>query len=161
MKHLHLSLYLIFVVSATIILLNRYTSLHLSDYRVHFFFLFFAASSFVIIVGHLFKKLRTTKSIFITFIAVGIICFLKAFLTWSGDWKTQTILYQNTADNNKTINAQMRANRFQFGYNNRVIEIKELAPFIQWTTDVDTLTIDRSQWKKVNIRINELNLPKE
>ncbi len=161
MKKLHLSLYLIFAVSATIILLNRYTSLHLSDYRVHFFFLFFGASSFVIIVGHFFQKLRTNTSILITFLLVGIICFLKAYLTWSGDWKTQTVLYQNSTDKSKTINAQMRSNRFQFGYNNRIIEIKDLAPFIQWTTDIDTSAIDPAKWEKVNIDLNELKLPKE
>ncbi|WP_432670747.1 hypothetical protein [Flavobacterium sp. SM2513] len=161
MKHLHLSLYLIFVITASIVLLNRYTDFHLSDYRVHFFFLFFAASSFVVIVGHLFKKLQTNKSIIITFVLVGTACFLKAFITWSGDWKTQTVLYRNIQNQNKTIDVQMRANRFQFGYNDRVIAIYDIAPFMQWTSDIDTVAMDKSKWKKVDLQLNEMNLPTE
>ena len=145
MKNLHLSLYFIFIATATVVLLNRYTDFLLTDYRVHFFFLFFAASSFVIIVGHLFKKLRSTKSIILTFVVVGILCFIKAFFTWVGDWKTQTVLYQNIADKDKTVNVQMRADRFSFGYKKRVIAIYNIAPFMQWTTDIDTTTIDQSK----------------
>ena len=59
MKKLHLSIYLLFVFTATIVLLNRYTAFHINDYRLHFFFDFFAASSLIIIVGHIFKKLRS------------------------------------------------------------------------------------------------------
>ncbi|CAM4098591.1 hypothetical protein FLAN108750_10215 [Flavobacterium antarcticum] len=161
MKNLHISLYFIFIVTATIILLNRYTDFLLTDYRVHFFFLFFAASSFVIIVGHIFKKLRTTKSIILTFVIVGILCFIKAFFTWVGDWKTQTVLYQNIADKNKTVNVQMRADKFSFGYKKRVIAIYNIAPFMQWTTDIDTTTIDQSKWERVNLDLNEMNLPSE
>lgn len=159
MKNLHLSLYLIFAISASVVLLNRYTDLYLTDYRVHFFFLFFAASSFVVIIGHLFKKLRTNKSIFITFIIVGILCFLKAFFTWGGDWKTQTRMYQNIENQNKTVDLQLRADKFNFGYKERVVEINTIAPFMQWTTDVDTTKMDASKWKRVDLRLNEMKLP--
>lgn len=159
MKPLHISLYLIFVVTATIILLNRYTDFYLTDYRVHFFFLFFAASSFVVILGHIFKKLRTNKSILITFILVGIVCFLKAFFTWGGDWKTQTILYRHFDDNNNTIDTQLRADKFAFGYKKRVIAIYKIAPFMEWTSDIDTTQIDKSKWKKVDVYVNEMNVP--
>ena len=104
MKKNHLFIYILFVVTFTIVLLNRYTALYINDYRVHFLFDFLAAASLVIIVGHLFKKLRTNTSIIITFIVVGILVFLKAFFTWGGDWKTQTILYRNIESKNKTIN---------------------------------------------------------
>lgn len=158
MKTLHLSLYLIFVVTATIVLLNRYTDFYLTDYRVHFFFLFFATSSFVVILGHVFRKLRTTKSILITFILVGIACFLKAFFTWGGDWKTQTVLYRNLDNSDKTINTQLRADKFAFGYKNRVITLYKLAPFMAWTSDIDTTQIDKSKWEKVDLYLNEMEL---
>ncbi|MDI1255480.1 MAG: hypothetical protein PSV16_05215 [Flavobacterium sp.] len=161
MKKSHLSIYLLFVFTATIVLLNRYTDFHINDYRVHFFFDFFAASSFVIIVGHLFKKLQSNQSILFTFIIVGIVCFLKAFFTWGGDWKTQTILYRNLDDKNKTIDFQMRADRFSFGYKKRVVGIYNLAPFMEWTTDIDTLHIDKSKWQKLNFKVNEMKLPNE
>ena len=159
MKNLHLSLYLIFAITASVVLLNRYTDLYLTDYRVHFFFLFFAASSFVVIIGHLFKKLQTNKSIFITFIIVGIVCFLKAFFTWGGDWKTQTRMYQNIENQNKTVDIQLRADKFNFGYKERVVEIYTIAPFMQWTTDVDTTKMDESKWKRVDLKLNEMKLP--
>jgi hypothetical protein len=161
MKKSHLVIYFIFVFTGTIVLLNRYTDFHLTDYRVHFFFDFFAASSFVIIIGHLFKKLRTNRSILITFIVVGVVLFVKAFLTWGGDWKTQTLLYRNIEDKNKTINMQMRGDRFAFGYKKRVIQIYSLVPFMEWTTDVDTLYIDKSKWEKMDLQLNEMQFPKE
>ena len=158
MKKLHLSLYLIFAVTAAMVLLNRYTDLYLSDYRVHFFFLFFAASSFVVIVGHVFKKLQTNKSIFITFLLVGIACFLKAFFTWGGDWKTQTKMYQNIENESKSVDIQLRADKFNFGYKERVIEINKIAPFIQWTTDVDTTKMDLTKWKRIDLYVNDMKL---
>lgn len=161
MKKFHISLYLLFIISALIILLNRYTDLYLTDYRVHFFFLFFAASSFVVIIGHLFNKLKTNKSIISTFIAVGAICFLKAFFTWGGDWKTQNRLYQNIEHKEKSIDIQLRADKFAFGYKQRVIAIYQVAPFIQWTTDIDTNKIDSSKWKRVDLFLNEMKLPVE
>ena len=161
MKKSHLSIYLIFVLTATIVLLNRYTGFHINDYRVHFFFDFFAASSFIIIIGHIFKKLRTTKTILFTFIIVGALFFLKAFFTWGGDWKTQTVLYRNIEDKNKTINYQLRADHFSFGYKKRINEIYSLAPFIEWTSYIDTAYIDKSKWQKVDLQLNEMQLPTE
>lgn len=154
----HLPIYVLFVITALLVLLNRYTPLYISDYRVHFIVLFLAVATFVIIVGHLFGKLKTTKSIAFVFAVVGIACFLKAYLSWGGDWKTQTILYENLANSSKTINYQMRGDRFSFGYKKRVVEINKLLPTIEWTTDVDTLLIEKSQWKKVNKEVNEIGL---
>ena len=161
MKKSHLTIYFIFVLTASIVLLNRYTAFHITDYRVHFFFDFFAASSFIIIIGHLFKKLQTNRSIFLTFISLGILLFAKAFLTWGGDWKTQIVLYRNIENGSKTIDFQMRADRFAFGYKKRIIQIYSLAPFMEWTTDVDTSHIDESKWKKIDLEINEMQFPKE
>ena len=154
----HLPLYVLFAITALLVLLNRYSPLYISDYRIHFLVLFLAAATFVIIMGHRFDKLRTTKSIAIVFVIVGIACFLKAYLSWGGDWKTQTILYENVANSNKTINYQMRGDRFAFGYKKRVVEIKKIVPSIQWTTDIDTLLMNKTQWKKVDKQINELGL---
>jgi hypothetical protein len=161
MKTSHLTIYILFAVTAAIVLLNRYTEFYLTDYRVHFFFLFNAASSLVIIIGHFFNKLKTGKSILITFAAVGILCFLKAYFTWGGDWKTQTIVYRNIQNANKTIDYQLRADQFSFGYKKRVVEIRQLAPFMQWTSDVDTSGIDLSQWKKIDLNVDGMGLGEE
>ena len=161
MRHLNLSIYIIFAFTVIIILLNRFTPFYIADYRVHFFFLFFAASSFMIIIGHLFKKLRSHQSILFTFIIVGTLCLLKAFFTWDGDWKTQTLLYRNTSDKNKTINYQLSTKRFAFGYKERIVAIYKVMQFIEWTTDIDTLYIDKSKWEKMDLKLNEMQFPKE
>lgn len=161
MKKSNLLLYLIFAITATIVLLNRYTNFHINDFRVHFLFDFIAAASFTIIVGHLFKKLQSNWSMILTVGIVGVLFFLKAFFTWGGDWKTQTLLYRNIADKNKTINYQMRGDKFSFGFKKRVIAIYSLVPFIEWTTDVDTLYMDKSKWEKLDLKLNEMQFPKE
>jgi hypothetical protein len=155
----HLSLYILFLFTATIVVLNRYTEFHINDFRIHLFFNFFAASSFVVIVGHFFGKLQSFNSIFFTFLIVGLLVMLKAFFTWGGDWKTQTILYRNIENESKTINFQLRGDRFAFGYKKRIIEIHKLAPFMEWTTDVDTLTIDKKKWERVDLKLNQMKLP--
>ena len=157
-KKSSIPLYIIFVISASIILLNRYTQFHINDYRVHFFFLFFAISSLVIIIGQFFKKLQSNWSMILVFIGIGILCGLKAFFTWGGDWKTQTVLYRNIENKSKTINYQLRGDRFAFGYKKRIIGIYHLAPFMEWTTDIDTLHLDKSKWKKLNLQVNEMKL---
>ncbi|MFN7099770.1 MAG: hypothetical protein ACK4M4_05295 [Flavobacterium sp.] len=150
MKNSRVSLYFVFVFSSTIVLLNRYTSLHITDYRVHYFFDLIAATSFVFIVAHFFNKLQTSWSKIFTFILIAIAIATKAFLTWSADWKTQTILYQNKSDQNKTINLQFRADRFSFSHTKRVVQIQYILPCIEWTTDIDILTLDKAKWYKLN-----------
>lgn len=152
----HISIYILFVLCATIIVLNRFTALYISDYRLHFALLFIAASTFVIIIGHLFKRLRSTKSIVLTFIIVGTLCFVRAFFTWGGDWKTETVIYRNNDDAKRTIDMQLRGDHFAFGYKQRIVEICKLAPGIVWTTDVDTLQLDQLQWHRVDEQVNSL-----
>ncbi|WP_291086620.1 hypothetical protein [Flavobacterium sp. BFFFF1] len=161
MKKSDLLLYFLFVITASIVLLNRFTSFYINDYRVHFFFLFFAASSFVIIAGRLFKKLQSRRSVIVTCIVIAALCFVRGFLTWSGDWKTQTVLYESNTDKNKTINIQLRGDRFAFGYKERVIGVYRIAPFMDWVADVDTTNIDHSKWKRLDLQLNEMGLPKE
>lgn len=158
MKKSNPALYIIFIISTAVIILNRYTALYINDYRVHFFFLFFTVSSLVLIVGQFLKKLNNTISIVLTFIITGILCAMTAFLTWGGDWKTQTILYQNIKNKKQTVNFQLRADRFAFGYKKRIVAVEHLAPFMDWTTDIDTIDLDRSKWKKTDIELNEMKL---
>lgn len=157
----HIIIYILFVVSATLLLVNRYTDLYINNYAAHFVVLFIAAASFVVIIGHFFGKLKSDKSIVITFLIVGIVCFTKGFLTWGGDWKTQTIIYQDKENSNKSIDFEMRGDRFAFGYKKRVVQVYRLAPFMLWVTDVDTARIDPAKWNKVNLKVNELMLSED
>ena len=146
----YLIIYILFVLSATLIVVNRVTSFYISDYRLHFALLFIAASTFAITIGHLFKKLQTGKSILLTFIIVGALCFLKAFFTWGGDWKTETVVYRSLDNSHKTIDIQLRGDRFAFGYKKRLVEIYQLAPGMLWTTDIDTMALDPEKWQRVH-----------
>ncbi|KVV14808.1 hypothetical protein ACRASX_12620 [Flavobacterium sp. TMP13] len=152
-------IYILFVLTATLVLLNRYTPLYINNSVLHFIVLFIAASSFVIIVGHLLGKLKSNKSILLTFLIIGILCFGKAFFTWEGDWKTQTVVYKNMQNGNNTIEQQLKASRFAFGYRKRIIERLKVMPLIDWTTDIDTSNLDQTKWQKVDLNINEMNLP--
>jgi len=157
----HITIYILFAITATIILLNRYTALYINNSILHFILLFIAAASFIISIGHLFGKLKSNRSILFTFLIVGILCMLKSYLTWSGDWKTQTIIYSNKENPKKTIEYQMQPNRFGFGYKKRIVERYKIVPFIDWTTDNDTLTVDTTLWKKTEKNTNELQLKPE
>ncbi|MBE8726043.1 hypothetical protein [Flavobacterium hungaricum] len=149
-------LYTVFLFTSVLLLMNRYTDLYINNSIIHFVILLTAAISFIFIAGQLFGKLKTIKSRVFTILLVGCLCYIQSFLTWGGDWKTQTVLYQNRGNRNKTIEFQMRGDRFAFGYKKRVINRLKLFPGLDWTTDVDTAKISRRQWKKVNLYVNEM-----
>ncbi|MBF4464362.1 hypothetical protein [Flavobacterium sp. LC2016-12] len=149
-------LYTLFLIAATLTLVNRYTPLYINNSILHFIILFIAALTFVLIASQLFGKLKKSRSQLLAFIIVGVLCFIKSFLTWGGDWKTQTILYKNMTNDNKNIEFQMRGDRFSFGYKKRVVNRLKLFPGFDWTTDIDTATIDHKHWKKMNLYVNEM-----
>jgi uncharacterized membrane protein (UPF0182 family) len=151
-----ITLWLLFLLSALLLFLNRYTALYINNSILHFIVLLLASITFVFIIGSIFRKLKTTKSRFYTGLIVGILCFIESFLTWGGDWKTQIILYRNISNNYKTIEYQMRGDRFSFGYKKRVINRLKLFPGLDWTTDIDTTRINSKQWKKINLYVNEM-----
>lgn len=149
-------LYVLFFITTALTLVNRYTSFYINNSILHFIILFISALTFVFIIGQLVGKLKRSRSQLLAFIIVGVLCFIKSFLTWGGDWKTQTILYTNLTNDNKTIEFQMRGDRFSFGYKKRVVNRLKLFPGFDWTTDIDTATIDHKHWKKMNLYVNEM-----
>lgn len=148
-------LYLLFFSTAILTVMNRYTPFYINNSTLHFAIFFIVTVTFLFIIGRAIGKLKSTKSQLLTFIIAGMFCFIQSFLTWGGDWKTQTILYKNLY-NNKTIEFQMRGNRFSFGYKKRVVNRLKLLPGFDWTTDIDTTTINHKQWKKMNLYVNEM-----
>jgi hypothetical protein len=149
-------LYVLFFITTALTLVNRYTSFYINNSILHFVILFIAAFTFVFIIGQLIGKLKSSRSQLMAFIFVGVLCFIKSFLTWGGDWKTQTILYKNLTNDSKNIEFQMRGDRFSFGYKKRVVNRLKLFPGFDWTTDIDTATIDHKHWKKMNLYVNEM-----
>lgn len=149
---------LVFLISTALILLNRYTSFYINSSILHFLILVLAVITFIFIAANLFGKLNTIKARLITILVVIVFMFIRSFLIWGGDWKTQTVLYQNIANSNKTIEFQMRGDRFSFGYKKRIINRLKLFPGFDWTTEIDTAAIDHKQWKKLNLYVNEMAL---
>ncbi|GEP51059.1 hypothetical protein FNO01nite_17310 [Flavobacterium noncentrifugens] len=157
----HIAIYILFAISTSLIMMNRYSPLYINNSTVHFTVLFIAVASFIIMVGHFFGKLKSNRSILFTYLMVGVLCYLKSFLTWGGDWKTQTVVYQNTINPNRTIEFQMRGDRFAFGYKKRIIERLKIIPAFDWTTDIDTTAINPLQWERLDLDVNEMKFAPE
>lgn len=156
-----IAIYILFLITTALILLNRYTALYINNSIVHFIILYTAVLTFVFIIGSFWGKLKNSKSRFITAFIVAILCFINSFLTWGGDWKTQNVLYQNIKNPDKTIEFQMRGDRFSFGYKKRIVNRLKLFPAFDWTTDIDTAEINNKEWKKINKYLNEMEFPEQ
>jgi hypothetical protein len=149
------------LISITLLLLNRYTDLYINNSMLHFVILCIATITFVLILAQALGKLKSKRSQLLTLFIVVALCSIHAFLNWGGDWKTQKILYQNTEKTNKTIDFQLRGDRFAFGYKKRIICRNRILPGFDWTTDIDTTKINHNQWKKLDLFINEMKLTKQ
>jgi hypothetical protein len=149
----------LFVVAALLLLLDRYTSLSINNTIAHFILFYIAVSAVpIIIVAYVFGFKNITAILIVLFSSLSI-CFLFAFLTWGGDWKTQTVIYRNIFHPSQTIEFRMRGDRFAFGYKKQIVERKKILPFIDIIKDVDTSKVDPAEWQLTNERINELKIP--
>ena len=106
-------------------------------------------------------KKTVVKYLLITIglLTIPVIIFItNPFLFWhiGSTYKTQTILFENKKDPSKNIAFQMQDSG-AFGYNRRIAKIEK---GIIWDSyaDFDTTGIDTTQWKKVNVFVNELGL---
>lgn len=151
-------LYLLFLISATLLILNRYTALYINNSIIHLALIIIAMVALLFIIGQILGKLKNRQSKLICILFVSLLSFAKAFLTWDGDWKTQIILYQKAANKNLTVDFQMQDNRFRFSYKKRIAKRLKLFPGFDWITDVDTATLNAREWKKMNLYVNELHL---
>ena len=93
-------------------------------------------------------------AIIISFVCISV--YLKEEFKWNGDWKTQTIIYENGHFNNKTIEFQMQ-DKGALGYNRRIVEVTKFTFFLKLIEQVDTTEIDLP-WILVNKDVNELRL---
>jgi hypothetical protein len=151
--------FIIFAVSTSAIAIERFTPVYLNNSYVRLIFYIISASLLSFWIGWIlfgFRAVRKRKLIF--FIVAGV-CVLKAYLTWGGDWKTQTILYSNKDHDCKTIEFQMRGDWYAFGYKKRIVERKKIIPFFDYVTDVDTTKLDKTVWKRIDRKVNKLKLP--
>ncbi|MBS2214053.1 hypothetical protein KEM09_21790 [Carboxylicivirga mesophila] len=102
-----------------------------------------------------FKKPKNFVGI-VTVSAVLITGITTEIFNWNGDWKTQTILYENGQFEFKTIEFQMQ-DKGALGYNRRIVEVTKLTSFLSIIEPVDTSSTELP-WIKVDKEINELGL---
>lgn len=150
--------FIVFLISTVVLIVERVTPVYINNSYVRLVLYVISVSLFSFWIGWIlfgFKAVRKRKLIFAIVLAI---CALKAFLTWGGDWKTQTILYNNNLSGCKTIEFQMRGDWYAFGYKNRIVERKRILPFFDLITDIDTSKLDKRTWKRVDKKVNELKL---
>lgn len=151
----------LFLFSALLLFFDANTSLYINNTVVHFMVLFLAVALFPILIAGYFFRLSDANTVLTILFSALCICFLTAFLTWNGDWKTQTILYWNLDNPSKTIEYQMRGDRFSFGYKRRIVEREKVLPYLDLIEPVDTATINRGHWHRSDLIVNEMKIPGE
>jgi hypothetical protein len=85
------------------------------------------------------------------------IAFFYVFLDRRGEWKTQTVEYQNLHLSNRTIEFQLQ-DKGARGYNRRRVDRITILPFIEWTKEIGHEPIDTLTWKEMDIYVNEMGL---
>ena len=89
----------------------------------------------------------------LTFIEI-LNCVILRTIFCSSSWKTQTIIYQNTLDESKKVEFQM-LDKGAFGYRRRTVEVNYITNWFFISKKEETYSSD---WKKVNLEVNELGL---
>jgi hypothetical protein len=150
--------FVVFVISTSVIALERYTPIYINNFYVRLLFYLTSVTLFISWISWLFFGFKAVKNRLFIFIGVFAIVLAKALLTWGGDWKTQIVLYENIADPGRTVVFQMRADPFAFGYRKRIVAKTSAVTFFDYVEEVDTTTLNKSVWRRVDLRKNELNL---
>lgn len=151
-------LFIFWLINLAIGLLVVFTDLSLKPYRLFYLQLSLFVTGLPLI--NWFDKRTNGTRLFAvwTFLLCNSgIAFFYVFLDWRGDWKTQTIKYQNLHLPNRTIEFQMQ-DKGARGYNRRHVDRIKILPFVEWTKEVKYDEIDTFSWKKVSIHVNELGL---
>ncbi len=150
--------FIVFALAAGLILMERFTRLEINNFYVRLILYITSVSLFSFWIGWILFGFAAVRKRKVIFSLVLIICMLKAYLTWGGDWKTQTILYENNDNSRDNIEFQMRGDWFAFGYKNRIVEREKIIPFFDIIQDIDTLKLDNKIWKRVDRKVNKLRL---
>ncbi|WP_224994341.1 hypothetical protein [Cesiribacter sp. SM1] len=156
MKH-YLIPYGLLIISLALLLLDRITDLEINSIIVYFFILFIALGTGRLIIGGSSFKIDIKKAVGFALIITTLAYIVRSFIVWGGNWKTQTVVYQNLHLPNRTVEFQMQDIGAR-GYNRRTVDRIKLFPFIDWIRDIDDANIDTGTWKKVDIDINEIGL---
>lgn len=154
-------LLIIFLAAALLLFLDANTSLYINNIIVHFIIFFLAVVILPVLIAAYFLQMKNNNAVLAIMFSALCICFLNAFLTWNGDWKTQTIIYRNIENPAMTIEFQMRGDRFSFGYKKQVVQREKILPYIDLVYPADTSRVNLQQWHRTNLVVNEMKIPGE
>ncbi|MCF6142065.1 hypothetical protein L1S34_12275 [Flavobacterium sp. K77] len=146
----------LFLISVSLILLNRFSDLSINSPLIYWLMIFVLYSTFFLLLNGILKE-KYRKATKILIIIIGVICIGLYRITYLSFWGTQTIEYVNISDENKSIEFQMR-DLGALGFKTRIIEKTKILPNINWIKEIDTSKINKTEWKKVEIERNEMNL---
>ena len=103
-----LTIFVLFIISTTLLLLDSFTPLDITNSIVILIIRLFSYSTFaIILIGFLLKQKRD-KLILYSGLTVGFLFVVSFPFSWNLEWKTQTIMYQNLHLANRTIEFQMQ-----------------------------------------------------
>ncbi|QQS51001.1 MAG: hypothetical protein IPM71_15730 [Bacteroidota bacterium] len=144
------------ILSATY-LLSLFTSIEISSLTLRNICFLTTISGLILIILRLLKiKLKENIYRIVIFSSILIGGFVITWFKWTGDWKTQTIIYENGHISCKTIEFQMH-DKGALGYNKRIVEVTKLTGFLKLIEPIDTADIGLP-WIKVDKEINELKI---
>lgn len=150
----------VLIITSTVLLIERLTTIEINNNVVLFFLVFTVLGNLSLIISqYLFDKLSKKYVVFLLLIVFSI-CLAMAVLTWTNTWKTQVILYRNSKHPQQTIEYRMRS-KYGYAYEKQIVLKKKLLPYMDDISVVDTNTIDRSKWIRVNENVNEMMFPGE
>jgi len=146
----------LFLISTSLILLNRFSDLSISSPLIYWLLIFTTYSTFFLLLNGILKG-KYRKATRILIFIVGIICIGLYYITNLSFWGTQSIEYVNIADENKSIEYQMR-DLGGLGFKTRIIEKIKILPNINWIKEIDTTKVIKTEWRKIEIAKNEMNI---
>lgn len=159
-KKLSFLIFLIFLICAIFYFLDKNEILEIKHegFKSFVYFGIIVFSYLAILFSYLsYEKLKfkILFSILPIFAFIEILNFgILRTIFYSSSWKTQTIIYQNTLDESKKVEFQM-LNKGALGYRRRTVEVNYIT---NWFFISKEKGIYNSDWKKVNLEVNELGL---
>lgn len=147
---------LIFLLSTVLIILDDSTDFEINHSAIYFVILYIVFSSLLLTIRQFFLKIKEVY-LFIMLVSIGVFCYTGYFFTWGGEWCTQTIIYQHKYNKRRTIEYQM-VDMGAFGYSRRTIDRIKLFPFFDWTKQILENEMNASEWEKVDIYVNDIEI---
>jgi hypothetical protein len=156
-------LLVVFLIASLLLLVDILTPLDVDSLEASSWLVVIAALTGITLFGRFFHRWSTTTTTVTFVLMAALFAVARHFLVWGGDWKTQTIMYQNNHAANRVIEYQMQ-NPGPGGYNQRTVDKRRLLPGISWLKELNTNpvtlsnSLDTAEWHEVNIEKNELGL---